>query len=405
MNLRKMLHHIEGIYVIYGNGFWVMSAIERAVMPVFAKKVRPGKVLLLMGARRVGKSELIAAYLARQEPGSYLLLNGEEQRTADLMAERSEANFRRLMGKQKLLVIDEAQKIPDIGLKLKLLVDTLKDVAVIVTGSSMFDLTNRLGEPLVGRSNMLRLHPLAQMEFSPTETFPDTMARLEERMVFGGYPELLQYPDWRDKAEYLRGMVDSYLLRDILSYDGIRKSEKLMDLLRLIAFQVGHEVGADELSNSIKGLSRNTVESYLDMLTKVFVLYKVRGYSRNMRKEVTKNHRWFFCDTGVRNAVIGNFSPFAMRPDVGQLWENYMMNERRKLIDYTERQADHYFWRTYDRQEIDLVEEEGGQVRAFEFKWLDTAKVRVPGGWAKTYPDATFDVVRPMTHLTFIEPI
>ena len=380
----------------------VMNQIARALMPIFERKVRPGKVLMLMGARRVGKSELIENYLSDREPGSYTFLNGEEQRTADLLAERSEATFRRLLGDQKLLIIDEAQKIPDIGLKLKLLVDTMKDVAVVVTGSSMFDLTNRMGEPLVGRSTLLHLHPLAQMELAQYETYAESMSMLEERMVFGGYPELLQYPRWRDKEDYLRDLTDAYLLRDILAFDGIRKSEKLMDLLRLVAYQVGHEVSVDELANNLKGVSRNTVETYLDFLTKVFVLYKVRGFNRNLRKEVTKNHHWYFCDNGVRNALIGNFSALRLRPDAGQLWENYLMAERRKYLDYTERRVERHFWRTYDQQEIDLVEVEGTELRAFEFKWSEKAKFRVPGGWAKTYPDATFDVVKPMTHLDFI---
>jgi len=379
--------------------------ITRALLRQFENKVRPGKVLILLGARRVGKSELIANYLDGRNPDEYLFLNGEEQQTVDLFAERSIANYQRILGHQKLLVIDEAQKIPEIGLKLKLIVDHLKDVAVIATGSSMFDLSDRLGEPLVGRSNTLRLFPLAQMEFNAYEKYPDTLARREARLIFGSYPELEQYPDWRDKEDYLREVVDAYLLRDLLEYDGVRRSEKLMDLLRLIAFQVGKEVSVDELANSLKGISRNTVETYLDLLSKVFVIYNVRGFSRNLRKEVTKSSRWYFYDNGIRNAVINNFNRLDMRLDRGELWENYLMAERMKFLSYERRHASQYFWRTYDQQELDLVEEEAGELRGFEFKWTAKRTIKAPGGWTRAYPEATFGVITPDNYLDFIAPL
>lgn len=378
--------------------------IPRALLHRFLDKVRPGKVLILLGARRVGKSELIARYLRDRDPSTYLFLNGEEQQTVDLLAERSVAGYKRLMGDRKLLVIDEAQHIPEAGLKLKLIVDHMKDVAVIATGSSMFDLSNRLGEPLVGRSNTLHLFPLAQMEFSALESYPETLARREERLIFGSYPELEQYPDWRDKEDYLREVVDAYLLRDLLEYDGVRRSDKLMDLLRLIAFQIGKEVSLDELASGLKGISRNTVETYLDLLSKVFVIYSVRGFSRNLRKEVTKTGRWYFCDNGIRNAIIGNFNRLDMRMDRGELWENYLMAERMKVLSYGRRYVNRYFWRTYDQQELDLVEEEGTELRAFEFKWAAKKTVRAPGGWKRAYPDATFEVITPDNYLDFITP-
>jgi len=378
--------------------------IPRALLNRFVDKVRPGKVLILLGARRVGKSELIARYLSDRDPSTFLFLNGEEQQTADLLAERSVAGYQRLLGDRKLLVIDEAQHIPEIGLKLKLIVDHMKDVAVIATGSSMFDLSNRLGEPLVGRSNTLHLFPLAQMEFGTSESYPETLARREERLIFGSYPELEQYPDWRDKEDYLREVVDAYLLRDLLEYDGVRRSEKLMDLLRLIAFQVGKEVSLDELASGLKGISRNTVETYLDLLSKVFVIYNVRGFSRNLRKEVTKTGRWYFYDNGIRNAVIGNFTRLDMRMDRGELWENYLMAERMKFLSYSRRYVNRYFWRTYDQQELDLVEEEGTELRAYEFKWSEKKAARVPGGWKRAYPEASFEVITPKNYLDFITP-
>ncbi|MCF8460630.1 MAG: ATP-binding protein [Flavobacteriales bacterium] len=374
--------------------------IERMLLNELRKRVRPGKVLILLGARRVGKTELINRYL--EERDDYLLLTGEDQRTVNELDERSVTNLQRIIGDKKLLVIDEAQKIPEIGVKLKLIVDHIKGVAVIATGSSVFDLSNKLGEPLVGRSTTLHLHPLAQMEFAPNEDYLATKAKLEERLIFGGYPELEQYTSWKEKERYLRDVVNAYLLRDLLEYDGIKKSDKIMALLRLIAFQVGKEVNVDELASNLKGISRNTVESYLDLLSKVFVIYKVGGFSRNLRKEVTKMNRWYFHDNGVRNAIISNFNRLDQRMDKGELWENYLMAERMKCLDYNGKYVNRCFWRTYDQQELDLVEEEAAMLRSYEFKFNPKRNVKVPGGWARAYPDATFEVINTDNYLDFI---
>jgi hypothetical protein len=376
--------------------------IRRAVFDSLSRAIKPAKVLILLGARRVGKSELIHSYLNTLQPNAYFLLNGEDQKTIDLMAYRSVENYKRLLGTCKLLVIDEAQKVPDIGMKLKLIVDEMKDVSVIATGSSMFDLSNTLGEPLVGRETTILLYPLAQMELKAHESYLETNGKLEDRLIFGSYPELEQYDDWNDKADYLEQIVNSYLLKDILAYQGIRKSNKIMDLLRLLAFQVGNEVSIDELAVNLKGVTRNTVESYLDLLSKVFIIYNVRGFSKNLRKEITKSSRWYFYDNGIRNAIIRNFSTLNMRTDTGALFENYLMSERMKYNGYAKRRVNTYFWRTYDQQEIDLIEEEAGVLSAFEFKWNSNRKVKVPGAWKKAYPEASFNIIHSDNYLDFI---
>jgi predicted AAA+ superfamily ATPase len=355
-----------------------------------------------LGARRVGKTELIKKYLEEQNTDEYLLFNGEDQQTLDLFAERSVSNYKRLIGNRKLLVIDEAQKIPEIGLKLKLIVDSIVGIRIIVTGSSVFDLSNRLGEPLVGRANTMNLYPLAQMEFAANENYIDTTKKLEERLIFGGYPEIEKYTDWKEKISYLEGIINSYLLRDILEYEGIKKAGKIIDLLRLIAFQVGKEVNLEELASNLKGVSRNTVENYLDLLSKVFIIYNVRGFNRNLRKEITKTSRWYFYDNGIRNAIIRNFNTLDFRSDKGDLWENYLMTERIKYNTYTNKRINYYFWRTYDQQELDLVEEESGELRGYEFKWNSKKKIRVPSAWKNNYPDATFQVVNTDNYLDFI---
>jgi uncharacterized protein len=376
--------------------------IERALWQTLTKKLLPQKVLIILGARRTGKTDLLKRFLATQNKDSYLLLNGEDQATEDLLMAKSASVYKRLLGKKNLLVIDEAQHLKEIGQKLKLMVDEIKNLKIIVTGSSMLDLSNKLGEPLVGRENTVVLYPISQMEFSKYENLKQTAEKLEERLIYGSYPELEQYPSSDEKSDYLEGLVNSLLLKDIFQFQGIKKSDKITDLLRLVAFQIGREVSIDELANQLKGISRNTVEQYLDLLTKVFILYKVRGYSSNLRKEVTKTSKWYFYDNGIRNAIIRNFNPLNMRSDVGELWESYLMSERQKFNAYKKNRVNSYFWRTYDQQEIDLIEEKAGQLMAFEFKWNTHKKSKVPGGWKSGYPDAPYKVIDRDNYLEFI---
>lgn len=378
-----------------------MNFLERGIDTLFSKRVLPNKVLILLGARRVGKTAFIKNYLDTIPKNDYLHLNGEDIQDADLLKERSVANYKRLLNKVKLLVIDEAQNIPDIGLILKLIVDSIDDIKVIATGSSVFDLSNKLGEPLVGRKNTIYLFPLAQMEFAKYENFKETTQKLEERLLFGSYPELEQYPEWEEKINYLKEIVNSYLLKDILVYEGIKQSNKILDLLKLIAFQIGQEVSLQELARQL-GISKNTVESYLDLLSKVFVIYKVPGFSKNLRKEVTKSNRWYFYDNGIRNAIIANFSRLDSRTDVGALWENYLASERIKNQNYTQKTVFNYFWRTYDQQELDWLEEENGILRGYEFKWNENRKAKIPTAFAKGYPEASFEVINKQNYLDFI---
>ena len=378
-----------------------MKFINRGIENAFTKKVLPNKVLILLGARRVGKTAFILNYLSKIPKEDYLQLNGEDIDDANLLKERSVANYSRLLSNVKLLVIDEAQNIQDIGLILKLIVDSIYGIKIIATGSSVFDLSNKLGEPLVGRKNTIYLFPFAQMEFGKHENYKETSSKLEERLLFGSYPELEQYPDWNDKINYLKEIINSYLLKDILVYEGIKQSNKIIDLLKLIAFQVGQEVSLQELARQL-GISKNTVESYLDLLSKVFVIYKVPGFSRNLKKEITKSNRWYFYDNGIRNAIINNFTRLETRTDVGALWENYVASERLKNQNYKEKTVSNYFWRTYDQQELDWLEEENGVLNGFEFKWYENRKSKIPTAFSKAYPEATFEVINKQNYLDFI---
>lgn len=374
---------------------------KRTIFDHFTKKVLPNKVLILLGARRVGKTELIKDFLQTIPSENYLQLNGEDINDANLLQERSVANYKRLLANIELLVIDEAQTIPEIGLILKLIVDSIDRIKIIATGSSIFDLNNTLGEPLVGRKNTLYLFPLAQMEFATQENYKQTLENLEERLLFGSYPELIQYTDWQEKKEYLYEIINSYLLKDILVFEGIKHADKIYNLLRLIAYQIGKEVSIQELANQLQ-LSKNTVANYLDLLSKVFIIFKVEGFSRNLRKEIVKSSRWYFYDNGIRNGIINNFNRLDSRIDVGDLWENYLAVERLKKQHYQKITTNNYFWRTYDQQEMDWLEEKGEALAGFEFKWNEHKKSKIPTAFAKAYPEASFEIINKSNYLDFI---
>jgi predicted AAA+ superfamily ATPase len=358
------------------------------------------KVTLLLGARRVGKSILIESLLKTYSK-PYLLLNGEDEDTHQLLAQRTAGNYTRLLKDYDLLVIDEAQNIPEIGKKLKLMVDSLKTLKILVTGSSVFDLLNTTGEPLTGRSNTVFLYPIWQGELN--ENSLQIKQRLEDRLIFGSYPELWHLNTYEEKKRYLTDLVNSYLLKDILMLDGLRNASIVFKLLKMIAYQIGKEVSYNELGNAL-GISKNTVEKYLDLLTKVFVLHKVSAYSNNLRKEISKSQRWYFVDNGIRNALIGDFDNLALRRDdeKGMLWENYLFMERLKRNTYLKQQTEYYFWRTYDQQEIDLVEINNKKMSAFEFKFSSKKTPKQPIAFSKAYSDATFEVINDKTYLDFI---
>ena len=378
-----------------------MTIYPRSIQSIFEKNLRPNKVLMLIGPRRVGKTTFIRNYLKAFKAEEILKLNGEDVLDAALIQDRSVANYSRLLEGKKLLVIDEAQHIPNIGMILKLIVDTIEGIRVIASGSSAFDLHQQAGEPLVGRMNTLHLFPLGQMEFAKVEDFKTTLANREERLIFGGYPELSQYPEWKDKETYLYQLMNDYLLKDILKVDGVKNSHKLYSLLRLIAFQIGKEVSLEELGRQL-GMSKNTVERYLDMLSKVFVVYRISGFNKNLRKEIVKNNRWYFYDNGVRNALIQNFNKLELRADVGELWENYLAAERIKFQNYTQLHCTNYFWRTYDQQELDWVETEGETIRSYEFKYNLNKSPKAPKGWSNAYPEASFEVIHSGNYLEWI---
>ncbi len=367
-----------------------MIYLVRELSNLILNKLQPNKVVILYGARRVGKTMLVNEILAKvNEP--ILRLNGDDINVHDKLSIRSIENYKQILGTCKLLYIDEAQKIPEIGLKLKLMIDEIEGLRIIISGSSSFDIHKNAGEPLTGRKYTFTLYTLSENEYTQIENNINKMDKVRERLIFGNYPELLHLPDRQDKVDYLNEMISSYLLKDILVYEHIKNSQKIFNLLRLIAFQIGGEVSLQELGIQL-GISKNTVEKYLDLLSKVFILHKVEGFSRNLRKEITKNSRWYFLDNGIRNAVIANFNPLQARNDIGALWENYIISERLKYQEYRRISSNNYFWRTYEQQEIDWVEERDGSLFGYEFKWKEE-KVKIPTQWKSAYPDASFELI------------
>jgi len=367
-----------------------METIKRAIEEKVKQKLDTGKVILITGARRVGKTVLIKKITDELNIPS-LIFNGEDLTTHELLSRRTIQNYKNLIGTKKLLVIDEAQKVPDIGNILKIIVGEMDGLKILISGSSAFDIFNKMGEPLTGRKITFNLFPFSEGELGNYESSTETFDNLKVRLVYGNYPEVYKLKNLDEKADYLKELINSYLLKDILVLEDIKNSSKLFSLLKLVAFQVGNEVSNHELGQQL-GISKNTVEKYLDLLSKVFILHKVQGFSRNLRKEVVKSSKWYFYDNGIRNAIIANFSSLENRNDIGILWENYIISERIKMQNYSRMIVNNYFWRTYDKQEIDWIEERGGKLFAFEFKWNEK-KIKPPVAWRNTYRNSEFKVV------------
>ena len=365
-------------------------------------KIRPllngGKAIVVIGARQVGKSTLLNQLFA--DRSDVMWLNGDETDVQDLFRDITSTRMRALLGSHKTLVIDEAQRIPDIGLRIKLITDQIRDVQVIATGSSSFELTTKLNEPLTGRKREFQMFPLTFSEMVSHTSFLDEIRMLPHRMVYGYYPEVVCNAG--EEQAILKELTDSYLYKDIMSLDGINKPDRLMRLLKALALQIGSQVSYHEIGGLI-GIDAKTVERYIDILEKSFVVFRLGSFSRNLRNELKMSRKIYFWDLGVRNAVIGNLAQIENRTDTGELWENFAIAERLKKNIYKGSFAQSWFWRTRQQQEIDYVEEENGVIAAFEFKWNDRkANAKCPAGFRQAYPDALVSVVTPKNMETFL---
>lgn len=364
------------------------------------KFLKSGKVLIIYGPRRVGKTTILKNYLKKTK-FKFKLDTGDNIRVGHILSSRDFNEILPYAEGYELIAIDEAQQIENIGMGLKIIVDQIPGIRIIATGSSSFDLSNRVGEPLTGRKNTIILYPVSQLELLSIHNKFDLKQRLEEFLVFGSYPEVVIAKTRQEKIKVIEEIVNSYLLKDILSLEKVKGSKVLLDLLKLLAFQVGSEVSLNELASNL-GIDVKTVGRYLDLLEKSFVITKIGGLSRNLRSEVTSKAKYFFLDNGIRNGVILQFQGLDSRDDKGRLWENFIVIERMKKRSYKNILASVYFWRTYEGAEIDLVEEKEGKFFGFECKWSVKKKIKPPKEWLKTYPQAEFKVITPDNYLDFI---
>lgn len=366
--------------------------IKRLLLSQIQNSLQAGKVTVLYGPRQVGKTTLVKD-LIEALPIRSKFVNADELIYREVLASQSSQRLGELLGDADLLVIDEAQRVPEIGLNLKILVDTFPHAKIIATGSASFDLASKISEPLTGRKLTFNLYPVSYGEIQDTFGKIESRAQLERWLIWGGYPAIVSTDDPTLRERLLGELVGSYLYRDVLAMEGLRRADKIVDLLRLLAYQIGQEVSVTELATNL-ALNRSTVERYLDLLEKVFVIFKINGFSRNLRKEVTKSSRYYFYDNGVRNSLIQNFNPLALRNDIGQLWENFLVMERRKANQFAGRHVNSYFWRTYDQKEIDCIEEYGGRLYGYEFKW-QSGEIRraVRNEFMEAYPNSALMTV------------
>jgi predicted AAA+ superfamily ATPase len=327
-----------------------------------------------------------------------LMVQGENLDVSEVLSSQRLIQLKRFTEGVSYLFIDEAQKIPNIGINLKLMTDNIPGLHILVSGSSSFDLRKNIGEPLTGRSHFFHLYPVAQMELE--ENFLQTKENLELRLVYGGYPQVITASSYKEQTAILSSIRDGYLLKDILELDNQKDSLFVFNLLRLIAFQIGNDISFSELASKLN-VNKKTVMRYLELLEKCYVIFSLHGFSRNLRNEYTKSPRYYFWDNGIRNVLISNFNSLNLRDDIGKLWENYCISERLKKNHYRQQMVNHYFWRTYDQKEIDLIEEAGGNLTGFEFKWTES-KPKIPQHFLNSYEHSEYKVINRENYLDFI---
>lgn len=353
--------------------------IKRTIENKFSEKFGTGKALILLGPRQVGKTTLIKKLLENKE---FLFLDGDDPTVRTILTNPNTEQLKSIIGDHKIVFIDEAQRIDNIGITLKLITDQFKKVQLIVSGSSAFEMNNKINEPLTGRKWEYLLYPISWKEFEDNVGFLKAEQQLELRMIYGMYPDVIN--NIGTETEILKQLTDSYLYKDILAFSGIRKPDVLEKLLKALAFQIGNEVSYNELSQ-LTGIDKNTVGNYINILEKAFVIFRLPSFSRNLRNEIKTNQKVYFYDTGIRNAVIGNFNFPELRQDKGALWENFLIAERIKKNGYESPFSNSFFWRTVSQQEVDYVEEAAGKITGYELKWSEKAKVKIPKLFEETY--------------------
>lgn len=378
--------------------FSCMDGIKRTLQNVFSSKLFKGKAILLYGPRQCGKTTLVKQ-LIDANGLTPVFLNGDDDQDVNIFQTVTASRWAQILGNKKAIFIDEGQKIPNLGRAVKLLIDSQPDIQVIITGSSSFALANSMEEPLTGRKFSYKLFPLSYGELSSHFGYLEELKNLELRLIYGSYPEVtLSGPEMKNT---IKSIAESYLYRDLMQYEGIRKPALLEKLLKALAHQCGSEVSTTELAGLI-GVSRTLVDSYLKILEQAFIVFPLNSYSTNQRNEIKKGVKYYFYDNGVRNAVLNDFTPISVRKDVGSLWENYLVSERFKRNSYNKSDGLPYFWRTSDQMEVDYIEVTGSKIEAFEFKWNPQKKSRITKAFTNRYPDAVIKTITPDNYDAFL---
>lgn len=373
--------------------------IKRSIQKAIEKRLSDKKAIILYGPRQVGKTTLLKKMFADSEHVAWW--NGDEPDIRTMLDEATSSSLKAMIGKSKILVLDEAQRIKNIGITIKLITDNIPDVKVIASGSSSFELANKINEPLTGRKWDFMLFPFSHHEMVEHHGLLQERRLLEHRLVYGYYPDVVNNEG--DEIARLNGIANSYLFKDILTWEQIKKPQNLEKLVQALAFQVGSEVSYSELGR-LCGLDNETIERYIEMLERAFVVFRLGSLSRNLRSELKKSRKIYFYDNGLRNAVINQFSPIGLRNDSGALWENFLVSERMKRNAYSGVFANTYFWRTKEQQKIDYIEEYNGNMHAFEFKWGDASKKKFPTTFLKAYPDADTTIINRENFEDFLKP-
>lgn len=364
--------------------------IKRIIDSKIKERLFKGKAIILMGSRQIGKTTSLKEIFSSNDKA--LWLSGDDSDTQSFFEEITSDRLKLLFGKKSIIVIDEAQRINNIGLKLKLITDNIDNLQLVVTGSSAFELADKTKEPLTGQKWEYQMFPLSFQEMVEHHGFITEKRLIPHRLVYGYYPEVVTNPG--DERMILKSLSESYLYKDVLTLDYIKKSDKLMKLLQALAYHIGSQVSYNELSQ-IVGVDAKTIEKYIQVLEKCYIIFRLNSFSRNLRNELTTSRKIYFYDNGIRNAIISNFTQVESRNDVGALWENFLIAERMKFSEYNDKWSNKYFWRTKSQQEIDYVEEYDGKLYAYEFKWNENAKVKFPKSFADAYPDSEFHVITP----------
>jgi len=373
--------------------------VERTILHSIKRRFFQKKAILLIGPRQVGKTTLLKQIVDENNPQDSLFLNCDEPETLQMLSNVSSTELKNIIGNKKVVLIDEAQRIENVGITLKLITDNIFDIQLVVTGSSAFDLRNGLNEPLTGRKFEYKLYPFSTDELIKATSYVEERRLLEQRLIFGFYPDVVNNP--ADAKKILLELSSSYLYKDILMYKDIRNPEVLTKLITALSLQIGNEVSYHELSN-ILGVKSETIERYIELLEKVFIVFRLPSFCRNLRSELKKSRKIYFYDNGIRNALIQNYLPLELRTDTGALWENFMVSERKKFIEYNDIYSNIYFWRTHTQQEIDYIEERDGVLFAFEFKWNEKRKTKLPNSFAEAYPQHEFQSINRTNYMEYI---